>query len=82
MHERAVHAMSHSMTPYCSCMKFFDHGYEQAVTMHDNIHIHVIMNIIVTPSTMCSSRVSSIKSILSKVTGSSVRRRGRTGAGK
>ena len=31
-------------------MKNVDHSYEQALIMHDNVHIHVIMNIIVTPS--------------------------------
>ena len=31
-------------------MKTVDHSYEQALIMHDNVHIHVIMNIIVTPS--------------------------------
>ena len=30
-------------------MKTVDHSYEQALIMHDNVHIHVIMNIIVTP---------------------------------
>ena len=30
-------------------MKNVDHSYEQALIMHDNVHIHVIMNIIVTP---------------------------------
>ena len=30
-------------------MKNVDHSYEQALIMHDNLHIHVIMNIIVTP---------------------------------
>ena len=34
-------------------MKTVDHSYEQALIMHDNVHIHVIMNIIVTP--MCWS---------------------------
>ena len=46
MHECAVHAMK----GYCSCMKNVDHSYEQALIMHDNVHIHVIMNIIVTPA--------------------------------
>ena len=32
-------------------MKNVDHSYEQALIMHDNLHIHVIMNIIVTPTT-------------------------------
>ena len=32
-------------------MKTVDHSYEQALIMHDNLHIHVIMNIIVTPNT-------------------------------
>ena len=36
------------MSGYCSCMKHVDHSYEQALIMHDNIHIHVIVNIIVT----------------------------------
>ena len=31
-------------------MKTVDLSYEQALIMHDNLHIHVIMNIIVTPS--------------------------------
>ena len=30
-------------------MKTVDHSYEQALIMHDTVHIHVIMNIIVTP---------------------------------
>ena len=30
-------------------MKTVDHSYEQALIMHDNVHIHVIMNIIMTP---------------------------------
>ena len=38
------------MKGYWSCMKTVDHSYEQALIMHDNIHIHVITNIIVTPS--------------------------------
>ena len=46
MHECAVHAMK----GYWSCMKNVDHSYEQALIMHDNVHIHVIMNIIVTPT--------------------------------
>ena len=46
MHECAVHAMK----GYWSYMKIVDHSYEQALIMHDNIHIHVIMNIIVTPT--------------------------------
>ena len=33
-------------------MKTFDHSYEQGLIMHDNVHIHVIMNIIVTPIMM------------------------------
>ena len=33
-------------------MKNVDHSYEQALIMHDNVHIHIIMNIIVTP-TLC-----------------------------
>ena len=45
MHECAVHAMK----GYWSCMKTVDHSYEQALIMYDNVHIHVIMNIIVTP---------------------------------
>ena len=45
MHECAVHAMK----GYWSCMKTVDHSYEQALIMHDNVHIHVIMNIIMTP---------------------------------
>ena len=45
MHECAVHAMK----GYWSCMKNVDHSYEQALIMHENVHIHVIMNIIVTP---------------------------------
>ena len=31
-------------------MKTVDHSYEQALIMHDNVHIHVIMNIIMTPT--------------------------------
>ena len=31
-------------------MKNVDHSYEQALIMHENVHIHVIMNIIVTPT--------------------------------
>ena len=31
-------------------MKTVDHSYEQALIMHDNVHIHVIMNIIMTPN--------------------------------
>ena len=31
-------------------MKTVDHSYEQALIMYDNVHIHVIMNIIVTPN--------------------------------
>ena len=31
-------------------MKNVDHSYEQALIMHENLHIHVIMNIIVTPT--------------------------------
>ena len=31
-------------------MKTVDHSYEQALIMYDNVHIHVIMNIIVTPT--------------------------------
>ena len=46
MHEFAVHAMK----GYWSCMRTVDHSYEQALIMHDNVHIHVIMNIIVTPT--------------------------------
>jgi len=46
MHECAVHAMK----GYWSYMKNVDHSYEQALIMHDNLHIHVIMNIIVTPT--------------------------------
>ena len=49
MHECAVHAMK----GYWSYMKNVDHSYEQALIMHDNLHIHVIMNIIVTPSGEC-----------------------------
>ena len=45
MHECAVHAMK----GYWSYMKNVDHSYEQALIMHDNLHIHAIMNIIVTP---------------------------------
>ena len=33
-------------------MKTVDHSYEQALIMYDNVHIHVIMNIIVTPTFM------------------------------
>ena len=33
-------------------MKTVDHSYEQALIMHDNVHIHVIMNIIMTPTDM------------------------------
>ena len=50
MHECAVHAMK----GYWSCMKNVDHSFEQALIMHDNVHVHVIMNIIVTPMTKCS----------------------------
>ena len=46
MHEYAVHAMK----GYRSCMKTVDHSYEQALIMHDNVHIHVLMNINVIPS--------------------------------
>ena len=46
MHECAVHAM----TGYWSCMKNIDHGMNRLLIMHDNLHIHVIMNIIVTPN--------------------------------
>ena len=35
-------------------MKTVDHSYEQALIMHDNVHIHVIMNIIVTPMSSMS----------------------------
>ena len=45
MHECAVHAMK----GYWSYLKTVDHSYEQALIMHDNVHIDVIMNIIVTP---------------------------------
>ena len=31
-------------------MKTVDHSYEQALIMHDNVLIHIIMNIIMTPS--------------------------------
>ena len=31
-------------------MKTVDHSYEQALIMHDYVHIHVIMNIIMTPT--------------------------------
>ena len=34
-------------------MKTVDHSYEQALIMHDNVHIHVIMNIIMTPTETC-----------------------------
>ena len=51
MHECAVHAMK----GYWSCMKTVDHSYEQALIMHDNVHIHVIMKIIVTPNPMILS---------------------------
>ena len=50
MHECAVHAMK----GYWSCMKTVDHSYEQALIMHDNVHIHVIMNIIMTPTQQVS----------------------------
>ena len=33
-------------------MKNVDHSYEQALIMHENVHIHFIMNIIVTPTYM------------------------------
>ena len=46
MHDCAAHAMK----GYWSCMKTVDHSYEQALIMHDNVHIHVIMNIIMTPT--------------------------------
>ena len=46
MHEYDVHAMK----DYWSCMKTVDHSYEQALIMPDNVHIHVIMNIIVIPT--------------------------------
>ena len=52
MHECAVHAMK----GYWSCMKTVDHSYEQALIMHDNVHIHVIMNIIVTPTRVVIKR--------------------------
>ena len=48
MHECAVHAMK----GYWSYMKNVDHSYEQALIMHENVHIHFIMNIIVTPTYM------------------------------
>ena len=51
MHESAVHAMK----GYWSYMKNVDHSYEQALIMHDNLHIHVIMNIIVTPTIRAST---------------------------
>ena len=51
MHECAVHAMK----GYWSCMKTVDHSYEQALIMHDNVHIHVIMNIVVTPKCRATS---------------------------
>ena len=50
MHECAVHAMK----GYWSCMKNVDHSYEQALIIHDNVHVHVIMNIIVTPTSSSS----------------------------
>ena len=31
-------------------MKTVDHSYEQVLIMHDNVHIHVIMNISATPT--------------------------------
>ena len=43
-------SVDHAMKGYWSYMKIVDHSYEQALIMHDNIHIHVIMNIIVTPT--------------------------------
>ena len=46
MHAGAIHAMP----GYWSCLKNVDLGYEQASIMHDNVPIHVIMNIIVTPT--------------------------------
>ena len=46
MHKYAVHALK----GYWSCKKTVDHSYEQALIMHDNVHIHVTMNIIVTPT--------------------------------
>ena len=33
-------------------MKTVDHSHEQALIMYDNVHIHVIMNIIVTPTVL------------------------------
>ena len=35
-------------------MKTVDYSYEQALIMHDNVHIHVIMNIIMTPTAWCT----------------------------
>ena len=42
-------------------MKTVDHSYEQALIMHDNLHIHVIMNIIVTPTATAAEPQSSKK---------------------
>ena len=42
-------------------MKTVDHSYEQALIMHDNVHIHVIMNIIMTPSVRCLKGDNCIK---------------------
>ena len=37
-------------------MKNVDHSYEQALIMHDNVHVHVIMNIIVTPTSQVDEK--------------------------
>ena len=47
MHECAVHAI----TGYLSCKKNVDHSMKRLLIMQNNIHNHVIMNIIVTPIT-------------------------------
>ncbi len=43
-------------------MKTVDHSYEQALIMHDNVHIHVIMNIIMTP-TLCTAWMCCTRSV-------------------
>ena len=67
MHECAVHAMK----GYWSCMKTVDHSYEQALIMHDNVHIHVIMNIIMTPKEPCFSKKHSLWELQKQIFGKS-----------
>ena len=50
-------------------MKTVDHSYEQALIMHDNVHIHVIMNIIMTPTPRCLLAVSRVVSLVSQKQG-------------